>query len=246
MNYVLSVVVSVYNSRRFIFGKLQDLSNQTLYKKGQMEIIIVNTGSPYGEDKIIKKFLLHYPHIRYLYIPHRETVYAAWNRAIVMAHTPLITNSNTDDRLRPDALEIMSRSLMQSDENTALVYCRSYLHHFPNQRWSSKIRFSSIYQNPPERRPNYYEIGPNPVWRRSLHERFGLFDARYKAAGDHIFFSHVAKHYQFLEIPEVLGLWYRDTKNKSNLGFQSERELKTIEPLPFPMTQLEIKKQFNY
>lgn len=244
--YQVTAIVSVYNSRKFIFGKLQDLTEQTLYKKGLLEIIIVNTASPGGEDTIIRKFLNSYPHIRYLVTSQRETVYAAWNRGILLAQAPLITNSNTDDRLRPDALEVMSDALLKVDESSVLAYCRSYIHHIPNQQWSPRIHYTSIYQNPKEAPLGHHEIGPNPVWKRFLHERFGLFDARYRAAGDHVYFTQVAQVFNFLEIPEVLGLWYRDKKNKSNLGFQSENELKTIPPEPLPTDIAIIKKQFEH
>ncbi|MCS7064025.1 MAG: glycosyltransferase [Methylacidiphilales bacterium] len=243
--YTVSALVSVYRSNRFIFDKLLDLTEQTLYRKGKLQIIVINTASPEKEHFTILKFLEHYPHFTYIYTHQRESVYSAWNRGIVLAQADLITNSNTDDRLRPDALEIMSQALLDDKGGAVLAYCRSYIHHIPNQKWSSRIRFNSIYQNHPNRKPHQHEIGPNPVWKRKLHDIHGLFDTRYRAAGDHAFFSQIAQKYPFLEIPEILGLWYRDKKRR-NLGFLSDSELKSIPPQPLKSDPIEVQKEIDY
>ena len=45
-SYKVSAIVSVYKAERFIKGCLEDLLSQTLFQKGDLEIIIVNSGSP--------------------------------------------------------------------------------------------------------------------------------------------------------------------------------------------------------
>ncbi|WP_407931600.1 glycosyltransferase, partial [Ignavibacterium album] len=40
---LVSVIVSTYNSERFIRGKIEDLLNQSIFDK--IEIIIINSGS---------------------------------------------------------------------------------------------------------------------------------------------------------------------------------------------------------
>ena len=42
------------------------------------------------------------------------TIYQAWNVALSRVHTPLVMNLNLDDRLAPDAIELMERALMRS------------------------------------------------------------------------------------------------------------------------------------
>ena len=49
--------------------------------------------------------------------------------------------------------------------------------------------------------------GPHPLWRRELHERYGLFDPAFTSAGDYEFWLRLAVTEQFLHVPEVLGLY---------------------------------------
>ena len=42
---LVSAIVSTYNSEKFIAGCLEDLVNQSIYKSGLLEIVIVNSGS---------------------------------------------------------------------------------------------------------------------------------------------------------------------------------------------------------
>ena len=49
----------------------------------------------------------------------------------------------------------------------------------------------------------------HPVWRRTLHDKFGLFDEQYGSAGDWEFWLRCVKGgAQFKLIPEDLGLYY--------------------------------------
>ena len=52
--YLVSAIVSTYNSERFIRGCLEDLENQTIADR--LEIVVVNSGSEQNEDRIIKEF----------------------------------------------------------------------------------------------------------------------------------------------------------------------------------------------
>ena len=117
--YLVSTIVSCYNSEDFILGRLEDLENQTIADR--LEIVVVNSGSQQNEEKIITEFQEKYSNIKYIKTEHRETVYAAWNRGIKAAQGQYITNANTDDRLRHDALEVMVNALEENPE-IALVY----------------------------------------------------------------------------------------------------------------------------
>ena len=61
---------STYNSEAFIRGCLQDLVEQTLYQKGLLEIIIINSGSQQNERAIVEDFQ------RTLYDSNLEILYS--------------------------------------------------------------------------------------------------------------------------------------------------------------------------
>lgn len=112
----VSVIVSTYKSAEFIWGCLEDLVTQTLYEKGELEIIIIDSASPENEGEIIQEFQENYPNIIYQRTRERETLYCAWNRAIKLARGSYLTNGNTDDRRCFNALEIMANYLDNNRE----------------------------------------------------------------------------------------------------------------------------------
>jgi glycosyltransferase involved in cell wall biosynthesis len=148
-----SAIVSTYNSERFIKGCLKDLIDQTLYRKKQLEIIVINSGSLQNEDKIILEFKKRHPDIQYLKT-NRESLYKAWNRGIKVAKGKYLTNANTDDRHRKDSLEIMVE-YMECHSKIDLVYAWQWISNIPNepfkenislnpQRWKKMVRIKMI------------------------------------------------------------------------------------------------------
>ncbi|MEM1060358.1 MAG: glycosyltransferase family A protein [Verrucomicrobiota bacterium] len=249
-DYLVSALVSVYDSRKFIEGCLDDLLAQTLYQQDRLEVIIVNTDSPGGEDAIIRDYVAGCAHFVYLPVPQRESVYAAWNRGIVLARAPFLTSASTDDRHRPDALELAADLLERehaADPAVALVCYPSYIHSKPNQVWSDRIKYERLYSGK-EDADGFADndIGPNPVWWIGLHRTWGLFDATFRGAGDHDFYSMKARQtHQFKRHPEPLGLWYRDARDKSNLGYLSESELDRINLHPEPPSPEALAREWS-
>ena len=107
--YLVSAIVSTYNSERYLRGCLEDLEAQTI--SDRVEIIVVNSGSEQNEESIVKEFQEKYANIRYIKTENREGVYAARNRGIREATGKYITNANTDDRHRKDAFKVMTTIL---------------------------------------------------------------------------------------------------------------------------------------
>ena len=209
----------MYNSSRFIKGCLEDLIAQTLYRKGQLEIVVVNTGSPQNEDPIIREFAKKHRNVKYIRTDQRETVYQAWNRGVKAAEGEYITNANTDDRHRRDALEVLANELDRSP-NVALVYADSLITDKMNDTFATHK--PNLVLNYPEYDRNTLRkwccIGPQPMWRRSLHDEFGYFSETYRIAGDYEFWLRISEKYPFRHIKQYLGLF---CKTENNLEFQN-------------------------
>ncbi|HEX3694345.1 MAG TPA: glycosyltransferase [Polyangia bacterium] len=206
----VTAIVSTYKSAVFMRGCLDDLVGQTLYAKGLLEIIVIDSGSPENEGDIVREMQLRYPAIHHVRT-ERETLYAAWNRAVALARGAYLTSANTDDRHRPDALEILAATL-DAHPDVAVVYADQAVTKRPNEtfaRNSASTRFdwpafsfAALQQR--------CIIGPQPMWRRSLHDRWGLFDAGFAVAGDYEFWLRIGRDEKFLRVPEVLGLYYQN------------------------------------
>lgn len=240
-NPLISAIVSTYNSEKFIRGKIEDLLNQTI--AGSLEIIIVNSGSPQNEDKIIKEYLIGHPNIKYIHTKERETIYKAWNRGIKEAKGKYITNANTDDRLKSNAYEVLAQSL-DSDPETALVYANQYISNIPNQR------FDEIKKHKSWNIPNYdYMVQldrcvvlSQPMWRASLHFEEGIwFDDNLEICGDHKFELDIQEKHRIKFLPEYLGLFYVD-KKKSNVSLRNMTKMVSEKNM---MTSIYIKKHIN-
>jgi glycosyltransferase involved in cell wall biosynthesis/predicted SAM-dependent methyltransferase len=207
--YLVSAIVSTYNSEQFIRGCLEDLENQTIADR--TEIVVVNSGSQQNEEQIVREFQRKYDNIVYIRTGQRETVYAAWNRAARAAKGEFLTNANTDDRHRKDALEIMAKTLL-ANPDIALVYGDQIVTDTPNPTFENHHAVEIA------KRPKFSKerllfgccVGSQPMWRKSLHDEFGGFDETLTCAADWDFWLKAAQKYNFRHIPESLGLYYHN------------------------------------
>lgn len=209
---VVSAIVSTYNAERFLEGCLQNLVEQTLFAKGKLEIVVVNSGSQQNEESIVRSYQERYANIRYINT-ERETIYAAWNRGVQAASGRYLVNANTDDRRRRDALECMAREL-DEQPNVALVYADSFATERENDEFDTAA-LCGVFRWPQFDRRLLFKlcyVGPQPMWRKSLHEKYGLFDAAMRSAGDYEFWLRISATETFYHIPETLGLYLRSEK----------------------------------
>ena len=210
-DYLVSAIVSTYNSESFIQGCLEDLVNQTLYKKGKLEIIVVNSGSQQNEEQIVKRFQENYSNIVYIKTEKREGIYTAWNRAIKVAKGQFITNANTDDRHRQDALEVMANELLVNPD-VALVYGDQIVTKTANDTFENHhgVDFTPRSDYSHERMVFGCCVGSQPMWRAKLHEELGDFDETLTCASDWDFWLRISEKYNIKRMPEFLGLYYHN------------------------------------
>ena len=101
-NPKVTVIISTYASTKYIIGCIESLISQTWFD--QIEVLIMDSGSPEDEYSLVKPYLEKYS--QFIYVrTQRETLYGAWSRAWQMAKGQYLINCNTDDRLSPFAIE---------------------------------------------------------------------------------------------------------------------------------------------
>ena len=131
---LVSAIVSTYNAERFLRGCLEDLEAQTI--AAQLEIIVVDSGSRQNEQAIVEELQRRYNNIVYIRMKERESLYAAWNLGVKAARGKYLTNANTDDRHRFDALEKLVETL-ETHPEVALAYADSVITDQENATWGS-------------------------------------------------------------------------------------------------------------
>lgn len=207
---LVTAVVSTYASEKFIGACLENLSRQSIFDR--MEVIVVDSGSPENERAVVAGFQQQFPNIRYLRTP-RETLYAAWNRALKLARGKYFANVNTDDSLRDDALEILAASL---DKHTDCAYS------YADCAWTTKSNdtFPSTHIIKTVKYPDYAPIetlfycmtGCLQFFRTETLRALGGYEASLKCAGDYeATLKVMAAKLNAVHVPEVLSLFYQNT-----------------------------------
>lgn len=220
-DFLVTAIISTYNSRKFIEDRINNLLEQTLGSR--LEIVIVNSGSTEDEDSLIKPFLNLHKNIKYFRTENRETIYAAWNRAINHSEGKFITNANTDDRLSKNALEILMRSLLENTD-CAMVYADQYTCDYPNLNFDDvQFKFPRTIRLKYSRMRQLWKYipGPQSMWRASLHFQDNFwFDEQFEVSGDNDFVCRIAEKYRIKKVNGVLGYYYK-AKDLSNKEFKN-------------------------
>ena len=209
----VSILTSLFKGGEFIAGFMADITRQTIFN--QCELIIIDACSPENEYAIIEPYLQRYPNITYLRLNEGEDpgLYGCWNMAIEMSTGQYLTNANVDDRLAPNKLEVFAQALDEHPE-IDLAYSAVYIGYKANETFEMLHgRPIKIILDWPEFSVKNMEVslpGNHPVWRRAMHDRAGLFDPFYKAAGDwEMWCRAVECGCVFLKLPGVWGTFYK-------------------------------------
>ncbi len=203
--YKITAIVSVYNAEEFLRDCLEDLVRQTLFE--QTEVLIIDACSPQNEKAIALEFTEKYPNILYMRTKERETLYASWNRGIKMARGEYITNANADDRHAPNAFERLAAEL-DTHPDVGLVYAKYRITAQKNANFATAPikRYLQWYDYDHFNLLRRTEVGPQPMWRKSVHARVGFFDADFSVGGDYDMWLRISERYPLLYLPEELGL----------------------------------------
>lgn len=121
MKIKVSVIVPVYNVEKFIDKCLNSLVNQTLK---EIEIIVVNDGSPDNSQKIIDKYVKKYPDKIKSYIKENGGQGSARNYGLKKATGEYIGYVDSDDFVEKDMYKKLYNKAKEN--NYDIVVCGNY------------------------------------------------------------------------------------------------------------------------
>lgn len=232
----VSIITSVYDGDEFIRPFLEDITSQTIFKE-KCELILVNANSPGNEEKVILEYKELFPNnIIYKKLDEDPGIYGAWNRAVSIASGEYITNANLDDRKVINSLEKHAKELFLN-ENIDLVYADMLLTDVPNETWSDNSSNGKKYNFPEFSFENLKMVNmphASPMWRKSVHDKNGLFEEAYKSAGDwEMWLRCASKGSKFKKINDTLGLYYFNptgiSTNPENFDWKRKEESEVYE-----------------
>ncbi len=246
---LVSVIVALYNGEKFIQGLLEDLEAQTMAKR--IEIVIVETGSTTDEIKVIREFQKRFDNILYVRTSYRVNVAAACNFGIRIASGTYITLGPADDRRRHNSLEVLSSEL-EANHDVGLVYADNFVTNCENQTFERHIR--SGHKIRPEFCPEIMlsgcHMGPQAMWRKSLHEEIGYFDEVLESATDYEFWCRIATRYPMKHVPAYLGLYFDNPKgivnSNASRNHQQTREVQKLYEGTFPPPARNYSRGMHY
>lgn len=140
---VISVIVPVYNSEKFLYRCLMSILNQTMKN---IEIIVVNDGSTDSSLDIMKKFSEKYNNFTILNLKNVGAAKAR-NEAISIARGEYLSFVDSDDFILPNFLEILYNNA--ATYNADIVCCEYSLYIEKSNRIIKNFNFvkSGLYSN---------------------------------------------------------------------------------------------------
>ena len=159
MKIKVSVIVPVYNVEKFIDKCLNSLVNQTLK---EIEIIVVNDGSPDNSQKIIDEYVKKYPDKIKSFIKENGGQGSARNMGIEKAVGEYISFVDSDDWLDLDTLEKMY--FLAKKDKSDIVICDMVDHYSYYTIYHNCTKYNSVFEVTPS--------ACNKIFRKELIKDF--------------------------------------------------------------------------
>ncbi|OUQ80715.1 hypothetical protein B5E48_04865 [Massilimicrobiota sp. An105] len=119
-NYLVSIVVPIYNVEKYLERCLNSLINQT-YKN--IEILLINDGSTDESESICLKYIKKDSRIKY-YKKENGGLSSARNKGIAVSMGKYISFIDSDDYVRNDMIETLLYYMVKNDAD--IVECNYY------------------------------------------------------------------------------------------------------------------------
>lgn len=215
--YKISVITAIGNID--IYGKyidryLASATDQHMFL--ETEHIVVYSEWTDEFNKFLK-----YDNFKLIKEDEKLGVYNAWNIGIKNSTTDYVTNWNVDDIRHPINTKIKYDLLKNNPYDVAYNYYTATdneTYDFYNMDSMPHLQYPDNYEK--HVLENCY-AGPDPVWKKSLHEKVGYFDyENFNTIGDWEMWIRFAKAgAKFKLIPEVLCIYldHNETVSKRQL-----------------------------
>ena len=211
----ITVFCPLFKGAIFIEGYLEDMVSQTIFS--EVDFHILDCGSPQNESSVIERFL-GYNNIHYERLQKDPGLYEAWNICCKSASTELVGNWNVDDRKSPWSLEVLRQPFIL-DSHLDISYGPTLVSKQANENWG-KIKQSPLF---PCNNTNKWEdltVNNNPhcmpVWKKSIHDRFGYFNTKYKTAADSDMWIRAVKGgSKIKKINDIVGIYFDNPQGRS-------------------------------
>ena len=213
----ISIITVTRNSAKTLEQTLQSLYSQSLFQEGGVEHIVIDGVSTDETLEILKKYSKN---IAALVSEPDDGIYYAMNKGIAIAKSNIVGILNSDDIYQDTGVLENVASVMNSN-GIDLVYAD--LVYFNSKNPEKIIR---------KYRSELFSVGklsyglipahPPVFVRRSIYERLGVFDPKFRIAGDFDWLARIFKS------NSVTSLYIPKVFLRMRLGGESTSGLKSL------------------
>jgi glycosyltransferase involved in cell wall biosynthesis len=226
-DYKVTVIVSMYNAADKLKNFISRLQSQTLFNDQEIEVIFVETGSPAGDYDIFKsiRHLIRFP-VTYARTVDRETIQSAWNRGISLSRGEYLSFLGVDETIAPRCFEILVGEL-ERDASLDWVIGNSLVTEVDDHgTWIKDVMMYNRtgYHQDIVYLETCYLSWVGALYRKSIHQRFGYYDASFRAAGDTEFKSRILPQIKSKVIPLTLGYFMNYADERTTESPRAEIE----------------------
>lgn len=233
----ISLICSAFRGQAVVHSFVTDLARQSAWSR--CELIIALPEPNLIQDLVFESMALVLPQLRLLHLASDPGIYGCWNLALQMARGAFVSNANLDDRRDIHHLQKLTGWLQASgaDVASAAVAISGALADitgFDGQADAAaatgpkEVWYAGPHEPSERGLRDLFAFNANgevtqcmnfphcmPVWRRSLHDRLGLFDEpRHGTYADFAFWLRAASAgARFVHSGEVLGLYLVDPQS---------------------------------
>ena len=138
---LVSIIVPVYNTERYLRRCLDSIRNQTF---SDFEVILVNDGSIDNSDVICKEFSAKDNRFKYYY-KSNDGLATTRNFALSKLSGEYVYNVDSDDYIEPQTLELLVNAT--NNGLADIVFC-SYFEEYSDKTITKILPFSNIKESP--------------------------------------------------------------------------------------------------
>jgi len=225
----ITILTSVFKGRKHINGFLQDITRQTIFD--ECELFLLDANSPDNEYEVIKEYQKKFSNIKYERLDSDPGIYPCWNHMIKNSQSEYITNANLDDRLFSTCLE-KHLNFLQTNKSIDVAYCYNVVTNTPDQTEDKLFGQQQIFTTGDFSKQNMLAANlphNHPLWRRSLHDKFGYFSDEFASGSDWEFWLRCTfAGVEMALIKEPLGIYYQNPEGMSTKPENMKRNLEEV------------------
>lgn len=201
-----SIITSIYNGEKFLNGFLQNVVSQTFIDN--IEVLLLDANSTDFSKDIIAQY--DHPSLNYIKLDKKYSIYETWNIGVKLSKSQILSNWNIDDRRKNNSLETQT---LYMENNPSCDVCYGYVAWSFNQNETfdenSLLDIYPCFDVSLESMLRNNSPHCMPFWRKTLHDKFGLFDLTYPTASDFEFWMRcLLNGARFDKIHDIVGSYY--------------------------------------